>query len=72
MYLLRDGAAVLREPAEKLENELDQFSPPKLRSKSRFMNLGPLFVWATMVLYHLDHPARGAICPVRYVVGHFG
>lgn len=38
------------------QTELDQFSPPTLRSKSRFMNLGPLFTWATMVLYHLNTP----------------
>ena len=42
------------------QTELDQFSPPKLRSKSRFMNLGPLFTWATMVLYHLNNPASEA------------
>ena len=35
---------------------LDQFAPPTLRSKSRFMNLGSLFNWATMVLYHLNTP----------------
>ena len=39
------------------QTELDQFAPPTLRSKSRFMNLGPLFTWATMVLYHLNNPA---------------
>ena len=32
------------------KTELDQFAPPTLRSKSRFMNLGTLFNWATMVL----------------------
>lgn len=37
------------------QTELDQFSPPTLRSKSRFMNLGQLFTWSTMVLYHLNH-----------------
>ena len=42
------------------QTELDQFSPPTLRSKSRFMNLGPLFTWATMVLYHLNNPASEA------------
>ena len=35
------------------QTELDQFTPPTLRSKSRFMNIGTLFTWATMVLYHL-------------------
>jgi hypothetical protein len=38
------------------QTELDQFTPPTLRSKSRFMNLGSLFTWATMVLYHLNTP----------------
>ncbi len=38
------------------QTELDQFAPPSLRSKSRFMNLGPLFTWAAMVLYHLNTP----------------
>lgn len=38
------------------QTELDLFSPPKLRSKSRFMNLGALFTWSTMVLHHLNHP----------------
>lgn len=38
------------------QTELDQFAPPTLRSKSRFMNLGPLLRWSTMVLYHLNHP----------------
>ena len=35
---------------------LAQFAPPTLRSKSRFMNLGSLFNWTTMVLYHLNTP----------------
>lgn len=39
------------------QTELDQFAPPTLRSKSRFMNVGSLFKWATMVLYHLNTPA---------------
>jgi len=50
------------------QTELDQFSPPTLRSKSRFMNLGPLFNWATMVLYYLNTPssnARKEICSER-------
>ena len=38
------------------QTELDQFTPPTLRSKSRFMNIGTLFTWATMVLYHLKTP----------------
>ena len=39
------------------QTELDQFAPPALRSKSRFMNVGKLLEWAMMVLYHLDHPS---------------
>jgi hypothetical protein len=42
------------------QTELDQFTPPTLRSKSRFMNIGVLFSWATMVLYHLNNPASSA------------
>lgn len=42
------------------QTELDQFTPPTLRSKSRFMNIGTLFNWATMVLYHLNTPASSA------------
>jgi len=42
------------------QTELDQFAPSTLRSKSRFMNLGPLFKWATMVLYHLNTPGSDA------------
>ena len=62
VYLLCDGATELRDAAQKLEKNgektivLDQFAPPTLRSKSRFMNLGSLFNWATMVLYHLNTP----------------
>lgn len=42
------------------QTELDQFTPPTLRSKSRFMNIGTLFTWATMVLYHLKTPGSVA------------
>jgi hypothetical protein len=42
------------------QTELDQFTPPTLRSKSRFMNIATLFTWATMVLYHLETPASNA------------
>lgn len=38
------------------QTELSHFSPPTQRQKSRFMNLGPMLQWATMVLYHLAHP----------------
>ena len=49
------------------QTELDQFAPPTLKSKSRFMNVGTLFRWAMMVLYHLDHPSvsREGICDER-------
>jgi len=47
------------------QTELDQFSPPTLRSKSRFMNLGPLFNWASMVLYHLNTPSSNARKEIR-------
>lgn len=42
------------------QTELDKFTPPTLRSKSRFMNIGALFSWATMVLYHLNTPSSSA------------
>jgi hypothetical protein len=42
------------------QTELDQFTPPTLRSKSRFMNIGTLLNWATMVLYHLKTPESAA------------
>ena len=50
------------------QTELDQFSPPTLRTKSRFMNLAPLFTWSMMVLYHLKNPgsdSRIGISPER-------
>ncbi len=46
------------------QTELDQFAPPTLKSKSRFMNVGSLFKWATMVLYHLDHPESDSRKPI--------
>lgn len=50
------------------QTELSHFSPPPLKQKSRFMNLGPLLKWATMVLYHLSNPeskSRTGITPER-------
>ena len=38
------------------QTELSHFVPPALKQKSRFMNLGSLLRWSTMVLHHLDHP----------------
>lgn len=38
------------------QTELSHFTPPPLRQKSRFMNIGPLLGWSQMVLHHLDHP----------------
>ena len=42
------------------QTELDQFSPPTLRTKSRFMNLAPLFTWSMMALYHLNTPGSNS------------
>lgn len=36
------------------QTELSHLSPPSLRQKSRFMNLGPLLQWAEMTLHHLN------------------
>lgn len=42
------------------QTELSHFSPPPMKQKSRFMNLGPLLRWGTMVCSHLRHPtSRG-------------
>lgn len=38
------------------QTELSHFVPPPLKQKSRFMNLGPLLCWASMVLHHLNDP----------------
>ncbi len=38
------------------QTELSHFTPPPLKQKSRFMNLGPLLKWAAMVLHHLGDP----------------
>jgi hypothetical protein len=38
------------------QTELAFLSPPSPRPKARFMNLGPLLVWATHVLAVLRHP----------------
>lgn len=43
------------------QTELDLFTPPTLRSKSRFMNIGTLFAWAKMVLHHLNNPTSNAL-----------
>ncbi|QDV64024.1 hypothetical protein Mal65_31720 [Crateriforma conspicua] len=38
------------------QTELSHFMPPPLKQKSRFMNLGSLLRWSTMVMHHLNHP----------------
>jgi hypothetical protein len=38
------------------QTELAHFIPPTFKIKARFMNLAPTLDWATMVLWHLDHP----------------
>jgi len=42
------------------QTELSHFAPPPLKAKSRFMNLGRLWRWGTMVCAHLDHPQSKA------------
>ena len=42
------------------QTELSHFAPPPVRQKSRFMNLGHLWRWGTMVCGHLDHPQSKA------------
>ena len=38
------------------QTELSHFTPPPMKQKSRFMNLGPLLLWGAMVCGHLNHP----------------
>lgn len=38
------------------QTELAHFIPLGLKTKSRFMNLGPTLNWAEVVLWHLEHP----------------
>jgi hypothetical protein len=38
------------------QTELSHFTPPKQKTKARFMNLQRTLHWATMVLWHLSHP----------------
>ena len=38
------------------QTELSHFAPPPIKQKSRFMNLGSLLNWASMVQHHLDDP----------------
>lgn len=50
------------------QTELAHFTPPAQKPKARFMNLGPYLNWATMALYHFDHPeteSRTEITPDR-------
>jgi hypothetical protein len=39
------------------QTELSHFAPPPMKTKSRFMNLGPLLRWGNMVCGHLSHPS---------------
>lgn len=51
------------------QTELGCFTPPAQKEKARFMNLGPTLRWASMILYHLDHPdseARKGISESRF------
>jgi hypothetical protein len=50
------------------QTELSHFAPPPLKQKSRFMNLGCLWRWGSMVCWHLCHrdsKARRGITPKR-------
>lgn len=38
------------------QTELAHFIPPGLKMKARFMNLAPTLAWASMIVWHLDHP----------------
>lgn len=42
------------------QTELSHFTPPKQRTKARFMNLHSTLRWATMVLWHLSVPQSAA------------
>lgn len=37
------------------QTELGHFTPPPLKPKARFMNLGPMLRWGQMVSYHLSN-----------------
>jgi hypothetical protein len=38
------------------QTELAHFIPPGFRMKARFMNLAPTLVWASTIVWHLNHP----------------
>lgn len=38
------------------QTELSHLAPPVMRQKARFMNLEPVLKWASMALWHFDHP----------------
>lgn len=42
------------------QTELSHFTPPKQKTKARFMNLESTMRWAAMVLWHLSHPLSAA------------
>lgn len=50
------------------QTELSHFTPPKQKTKARFMNLQNTIRWAAMVQWHLSHPqsaSRKEITPQR-------
>ena len=50
------------------QTELSHFTPPKQKTKARFMNLQNTMRWAAMVVWHLSHPksaARANVAPER-------
>jgi hypothetical protein len=49
-------AQVGRTRAAIQQTELAHLTPPGLKTKARFMNLGTLLNWGQMVLWLLDHP----------------
>ena len=42
------------------QTELSHFTPPKQKTKARFMNLQDTIQWASMVLWNLSHPHSAA------------
>lgn len=46
------------------QTELGHLVPRSLKQKARFMNLGPVLEWATMILWLLDYPEAEARRPM--------
>ena len=42
------------------QTELGHLVPPSMKQKARFMNLGAVLEWATMIIWLLDHPEAEA------------